>query len=195
MKRIIVTEFLTLDGVMEAPEKWVPPYFTDEMHLFKLDEMEDMDLLLGGTTYRIFAESWPSRTGPLAEKMNGAQKHVVSSDPENLTWNNSHRIQGDVVGTIAALKQMSDRNLLVAGSGTLAQTLIEGDLVDEYRLMILPIVLGTGKRFFKHEGVASTLNLAHVKEYASGAVLLTYERASAGATVQRPAGIAKVRSE
>jgi dihydrofolate reductase len=184
MKRIIVTEFLTLDGIMEAPEQWVPPYFTEEMHRFKLGEMEDVDLLLGGITYQIFADSWPSRKGPLAEKMNSAKKHVVSSHPENLTWSNSHHLRGDrdVAGAIAALKQQSHRDLLVAGSGALVQTLIAHDLVDEYRLMIIPIVLGQGRRLFTDEGGATSLRLGHVTQYASGAVLLAYDRASAGAT-------------
>lgn len=181
MKRIIVTEFLTLDGIMEAPEQWVPPYFSEEMHLFKLGEMEDVDLLLGRTTYQIFADSWPSRKGPLAEKMNSARKHVVSSRTERLTWNNSHHVQGDgdVAGSIAALKRRSDRDLLVAGSGALLPTLIAGDLVDEYRLMVLPVVLGQGKRLFRDQDGATSLKLVHVNQYATGAVLLTYETATA----------------
>jgi dihydrofolate reductase len=134
MRNVILSEFLTLDGVMEAPEKWVFPFQGKAIETFKLREMREADaLLLGRATYSIFAASWPSMTGELADRMNGVRKHVVGPVPDQLAWNNSQPVEGDVVEAVSRLKQQPGQDILIVGSCLLAQTLIRSDLVDEYR--------------------------------------------------------------
>ncbi|MBO0795615.1 MAG: dihydrofolate reductase [Ktedonobacteraceae bacterium] len=175
MRRIIVSMFVTLDGVMETPEKWVPPFATKEIDTFKFEETrEGGALLLGKRTYQIFAGSWPSRTGELAERINGLPKYVVSTTAEQLQWNNSHHITGNVEETVVGLKQQSGQDILVAGSGVLVQTLMHQNLIDEYRLLVYPIVLGKGKRLFQ-EGATAKLKLSETRAFDTGVVLLRYE--------------------
>jgi dihydrofolate reductase len=163
MRRIVVSEFVTLDGVMEDPGGaegfdrggWAFQFERGpDGDKFKLDEVLEADaLLLGRRTYEGFAKAWPTVTDEVgfAEKMNSMPKYVVSSTLESADWNNSTVITGDVAGEVAKL----DGNILVAGSAQLVQTLMDHDLVDEYRLMIYPVLLGSGKRLFK-DGVDTT---------------------------------------
>jgi dihydrofolate reductase len=170
MRRVIVSEFVTLDGVMEDPggvegfERggWAFRYERGaEGDKFKLDEVMDADaMLLGRVTYQGFAEAWPDRTDEagFADKMNSMPKYVVSNSLESADWNNSTVISGDVAAEIAALKQAPGGGLLVAGSRTLVDALRHHDLVDEYRLMVFPVVLGTGKKLFA-DGDMNSLRL------------------------------------
>jgi dihydrofolate reductase len=163
MRRIVVSEFVTLDGVMEDPGGaeafdrggWAFQFERGpDGDKFKLDEVLEADaLLLGRKTYDGFAKAWPTVTDEVgfAEKMNSMPKYVVSSTLESADWNNSTVINGDVAEEVAKL----DGNILVAGSAQLVQTLMDHDLVDEYRLMIYPVLLGSGKRLFK-DGVDTT---------------------------------------
>jgi dihydrofolate reductase len=163
MRRIVVSEFVTLDGVMEDPGGaegfdrggWAFQFERGpDGDKFKLDEVLDADaLLLGRKTYEGFAKAWPTVTDEVgfAEKMNSMPKYVVSSTLESPDWNNSTVINGDVAEEVAKL----DGNILVAGSAQLVQTLMDHDLVDEYRLMIYPVLLGSGKRLFR-DGVDTT---------------------------------------
>jgi dihydrofolate reductase len=186
MRRIIVTEFVTLDGVMEDPGGaegfdrggWAFQFDRGpEGDKFKLDEIMEADAsLLGRVTYQGFAEAWPSRTGEFADKMNGMLKYVVSTtlDQDDLEWNNSILIKGDVVGEVLKLKQQPGGDILVAGSAQLVQTLLEHDLGDELRLMVYPIVLGTGKRLFADDGKALALRLVEARPVGEGVLILVY---------------------
>jgi dihydrofolate reductase len=137
MRKLVVSEFLTLDGVMETPEKWSFPFQDEETVKFKHEELFASDaLLLGKTTYQIFANSWPSRKGDFADRMNRLPKFVVSTTLNELKWNNSRQIKGIAEKEIAKLKQQPGQDILVAGSSVLVQTLMQHDLVDEYRLLI-----------------------------------------------------------
>jgi dihydrofolate reductase len=163
MRRIVVSEFVTLDGVMEDPGGaegfdrggWAFQFERGpDGDKFKLDEVLEADaLLLGRKTYEGFAKAWPTVTDEVgfAEKMNSMPKYVVSSTLESADWNNSTVISGDVAEEVAKL----DGNILVAGSAQLVHTLMDHDLVDEYRLMIYPVLLGNGKRLFK-DGIDTT---------------------------------------
>ena len=157
MGRIVVTEFVSLDGVMQAPggEDFKYPGWTfdfdrgDDGNQFKLDEVLDAEAhLLGRVTYESFAGAWPSREGEFADKLNSDPKYVVSSTLEDPEWNNTTVLKGDAVEEVSKLREKIDGNILVAGSRQLVQPLIENDLVDELRLMVFPVVLGTGKRLF-----------------------------------------------
>ncbi|HEX4127650.1 MAG TPA: dihydrofolate reductase family protein [Acidimicrobiales bacterium] len=188
MGRIVVTEFVSLDGVMEDPggaEGFVHAGWTfrfnrgDEGDQFKLEELEGSEAqLLGRVTYEAFAAAWPAMEDPVgfAGNMNAMPKYVVSTTmrDEDATWNNSTVIRGDVVGGIAALKEKLQGDLLVAGSARLVQTLLEHRLVDELRLMVFPIVLGTGKRLFGEVSEPPALVLDSVKTVGEGIVILVY---------------------
>jgi dihydrofolate reductase len=185
-----MSEFVTLDGVVEDPGGaesfehggWSFKFERGpEGDQYKLDELMAADsLLLGRTTYEGFAAVWPSVTDEagFADKMNGMPKFVVSTTLERPGWNNTTVINGDVAGEVARLKQRSGGDLLVAGSPTLIRTLMEHDLVDEYRLMVHPIVLGTGKRLFGDGSKVSTLRLVDTRPVGpDGVLVLTYEPA------------------
>ena len=179
MRRVIVSEFLTLDGVMEAPEKWSFPFQNEEVAQFKYEELLNSDtLLLGKTTYQIFANSWPARKGDFADRMNSIPKYVVSTTLGQLTWNNSHQFKDAncVMEEILKLKQQSGQDILVAGSGILVKTLMQHNLVDEYRFLVHPILLGSGKRLFADERQA-TLKLVQAQPFSTGMVLLQYQPA------------------
>jgi dihydrofolate reductase len=188
MGRIVVTEFVSLDGVMEAPggedfkyEGWSFKIDRgEEGNQFKLDETMESDvLLIGRVTYESFAGAWPSREGPFADKFNSMPKYVVSSTLKDPEWNNTTVIDGDgdVVGEIEKLKQEVDGVIQVAGSNQLVQTLIENGLVDELHLMVFPVVLGTGKRMFGETSDKTDLRLKDSKTVGDGVVILVYERA------------------
>jgi dihydrofolate reductase len=188
MGRIVVTEFVSLDGVVEDPggaEGFVHAGWTfrfdrgEEGDRFKLDELKGSQAqLLGRVTYEAFAQAWPAMEDPVgfADRMNGMPKYVVSTTlrDEDAVWNNSTVIRGDVVGEVTALKNSLQGDLLVAGSATLVQTLLEHRLVDELRLMVFPIVLGTGKRLFGEVSEPPVLVLENVKTVGEGIVILTY---------------------
>src|SRR5436190_1252682 len=162
MGRLVVTEFVSVDGVFEDPGGsenyehggWTFEYDRgEEGNKFKLDELLDAEVqLLGRVTYEGFAEAWPSREGPFAEKLNADPKVVVSTTLADPSWQNTRVIADNVVAEIAKLKDETGGNILVSGSGTLVQTLLDADLVDELRLMVFPTILGRGRRLFP-EGI------------------------------------------
>ena len=191
MGKIVVTEFVSLDGVMEDPggsegtkhAGWSFEFSRgDEGDKFKLDETMASDaLLLGRVTYEGFAAAWPSRSDDMgfAEKFNSMPKYVVSSSLTDPEWNNSTVISGDLAAEVVKLKEQHDE-IVVHGSGSLVRGLTELDLVDEYRLMTFPVVLGSGKRLFGDSDAAKTLQLADVKPVGpDGVVVLTYRRPEA----------------
>lgn len=174
MRKIIVSEYLSLDGVMENPA-WTVPYWNDEIAQFKSEEFFASDaLLLGRITYEAFAVAWPGRTDEdgFADRINSMPKFVASNTVAEMTWNASP-LNGNVVEAIGALKEQAGQNLLVYGSGELVDTLIRHGLVDEYRLLVYPVVLGTGKRLFKANRVA-TLKLVETKPFSSGVIAQIY---------------------
>jgi len=187
--RIVVTEFVSLDGVMEDPggaEGYQHGGWSfqvsrgDEGDKFKLDELVDAEAqLLGRVTYEGFAKAWPSITDEagFAAKMNAMPKYVVSSTLTNPEWQNTTVLSGDVAEEVSKLKQEVDGNILVAGSAQLVQALIEHDLVDELRLMVYPVVLGSGKRLFGTTSDKRALRLADSKVVGDGVQILVYESA------------------
>jgi len=187
MAKIVVSQFVSVDGVIEDPggsEKWDRGGWAfkydrgPEGDKFKLDEVMAADaLLLGRTTYEGFAEAWPSRGGDFADKFNGMRKYVVSSTMDAAEWNNSIVVKPDqLVDTVTKLRQEPGGDVLVNGSAQLVEALRENDLVDEYRLMVFPIVLGGGKRLFADDGATSALRLMDAKP-AGETLILVYERA------------------
>jgi dihydrofolate reductase len=187
MGRIVVTEFVSLDGVMEAPgggEGFKHAGWTFEIargpegDKFKLDEVMDAQAqLLGRVTFEGFAAAWPSMQGPFADKFNSMPKYVVSSTLDNPEWNNSTVLTGDVVQEVSKLRDSLNGDILVAGSAQLVQTLIENDLVDELRLMVFPVVLGQGKRLFLATSDKKRLRLADSKIVGDGIAILVYKPA------------------
>jgi dihydrofolate reductase len=192
MGRIVVTEFVSLDGVMEDPGGsenfrhggWSFEFARgDEGDKFKLDEtLASKALLLGRVTYEGFAAAWPSREGEFADKFNSMPKYVVSSTIEKPEWNNSTVLSGNVVDEVAKLRDEQDGDIVVHGSAQLVQTLLEQDLVDELRLMVFPVVLGDGKRLFGETSDKKPLRLVDSKTVGDGVSILVYGRA--GATVE-----------
>lgn len=187
MRKLIITEFVTLDGVMQGPGNdepnfdrrgWNMPYMDEVAGKYKLDEMLAADvLLMGETTYLSFKDFWPNvDIGAMSDQANSMKKYVVSPTlkPEQLTWNNSEHIKDNVVEELKKLKHLPGKDILVWGSAMLVQTLIQNDLVDEYHLQIHPIILGEGKKLFKDGLDQKTLKLVETKTTPSGLVLLTY---------------------
>jgi len=175
VRNIVVTEFMSLDGVIENP-MWTFPYWNDEIAGFKDEESSASDaLLLGRVTYQGFAAAWPESRDEGAEYFNGVRKHVVSRTLEEpLEWNNSKLIGDNVVAGISGLKQRDGKDITVHGSASLVQTLMQHDLVDRYRLLVYPLVVGRGKRLFE-EGIPATLKLVESRPFSSGVVALVYE--------------------
>jgi dihydrofolate reductase len=171
MREIVVTEFISLDGIVDEPGTWTMPWWNDEIAAFKLPETLEADaLLLGRTTYEGFAAAWPGQTDEagFADKMNSMPKYVVSSTLRDPEWANSTVIDLEQVASL-------EGNVLVAGSMTLVRSLFERELVDELRLLVYPVVLGTGTRLFGEQG-RMELTLTKVESYATGVVNLTYRR-------------------
>src|SRR4051794_28774619 len=187
MGRIVVTEFVSLDGVIEAPgggEDFKHAGWTfeisrgEEGEKFKLDETRDSEaLLLGRVTYEGFAAAWPSMEGEFAEKFNSMPKYVISSTLEAPEWNNSTVLNGDVVEEVSKLRQEAEGDIVVHGSARLAQTLLANDLVDELRLMVFPVILGSGKRLFGEASEKQPMRLADSKTVGDGVAILVYEPA------------------
>ncbi len=186
MGRIVVTEFISLDGVIEAPgggEDYKYGGWTfeidrgDEGNQFKLDEtMGSAALLLGRRTYEGFAAAWPEREGEFADKFNTMPKYVVSSTLRDPQWANSTVLSGDLVAEITKLKKEQEGDIVVHGSAHLAQSLIENDLVDELRLMVFPVVLGTGKRLFGETTDKKRLQLSSSTVVGDGVAIQVYTR-------------------
>jgi dihydrofolate reductase len=187
MGRIVVTEFISLDGVMEDPggaEDFKYGGWTFEIERgeegdkFKLDEALDADaLLLGRKTYEGFAAAWPSREGEFADKFNNMPKYVVSSTLKDPEWTNSTVLDGDLAEDVAKLRQDVDGDIVVHGSAQLVQALVDHGLVDELRLMVFPVVLGAGKRLFGETSDKRRLRLSDSKTVGDGVQILTYEAA------------------
>jgi dihydrofolate reductase len=181
MRKVVVSEFITLDGVMEDPggaEKferggWAFQFQRGpEGDQFKLDELMAADaLLLGRKTYEGFAQAWPTRTGEFADKMNSMQKYVISTTLDHPTWNNTTIIKGNIAEEVSRVKAMPGEDILVAGSCMLAHSLMEHELVNVYRLMVFPVVLGKGKRLFTSESKQSNLHLMEAKPVGNEGVL------------------------
>jgi len=192
MRKLVVGTFVTLDGVMQAPGGpeedptggfshggWSVNHWDDVMGQQMAESMgKPFDLLLGRKTYEIFAAHWPHATDdPGAAALNSATKYVASRTLETVEWSNSILIEGDVAEEVAKLKDAAGPEIQVHGSGNLIQTLLEHDLVDEFRLMIFPVLVGSGKRLFGDGTVPAGLKLADSKTSTSGVVIATYERA------------------
>jgi dihydrofolate reductase len=177
MRKLIVTEFLTADGVMEAPNEWHGPYFDGDMARTVAAQMDASDaLLLGRTTYEGFAEAWPAMPDvPGADHMNGVAKYVVSTTLDKAEWNNSTVIAEDPAGAIARLKEQDGGDITVMGSAALVQWLLaQGGLVDEIDLLIDPVVVGRGKRLFQ-EGLPTTpLHVVKSEMFGSGVHHVVY---------------------
>jgi dihydrofolate reductase len=189
MGKIVVSEFVPLDGVLADPS-WTAPYGGEEQQRAKLEELSEADaLLLGRRTYEEFAAAWPRMMeqyeGPgrvelqeYTDLMNGLHKHVVSTTLEEpLEWGNSTLIKGDVAEEISKLKQQPGKDIVVFGSGALVRMLMEHDLVDEYRLMVFPILLGGGRRLFGDSADRKPLQLLDLTTFVTGVVYLTYRPA------------------
>ncbi len=184
MRKLVVSEFVSLDGIVEDP-RWTFQFESEERNQFKFDELAASDaLLLGRFTYEGFAAAWPQmeeQTGEYGAWMNGYPKHVVSTTLEEpLEWNNSTLVKGDVAEEVSRLKDQPGKDILVFGSGDLVNTLMQHDLVDEYRLMVFPIVLGSGKRLFGASEDTKTLKLIGTRTLGSGVVVLSYGPAGYG---------------
>lgn len=187
MGRIVVTEYVSLDGVMQAPgggEDFEYAGWTfevprgEEGDRFKLEETLRSDaLLLGRVTYEGFAAAWPSMTGEFAEKFNSMPKYVVSSTLDNAEWNNSTILRGNPVKEVTKLRAEQDGVLVVHGSAKLAQALLDNDLVDELRLMVFPVVLGKGKHLFGPTTTKKALRLVDSKVVGDGITILIYRPA------------------
>ncbi len=176
MRKIIVTAFVSLDGVMENP-MWTMPYWNDEIAAFKAEETSvEQPILLGRITYEGFAEAWPERTDEASGGVyfNGTRKYVVSTTLDTAEWNNSVLIKEDIIEEIAKLKQAEGADIVVHGSATLIQSLMQHDLIDQYRLLVYPVVLGEGIRLLQ-AGATATLNLIRTQQFSSGVTALVYE--------------------
>lgn len=184
MRRIIVTEFITLDGVIEAPggnetphphAGWQFAYDSAEAGQYKIDELSKVDaLLLGKTTYEGFAAYWPGQTGKFADPINSLPKYVVSRSLKSADWNNSHILR-DVAKAVETLKQSDGGDILVYGSATLVKALLHHDLIDELRLMVYPLAIGGGLRLFDDNRELKKFVLKHSRATAEGILILEYQ--------------------
>lgn len=201
MRELIVSEMVTLDGVMEAPAPqqrdrpapgavaewvregqplhahsgWVLDFPTPELGPYNRDKLLDAGaLLLGRATYEVFAEAWPNRSDEIADKYNSMPKHVISTTLGEVTWHNTAVIRADVASQIAELKQQGGGYILVVGSRTVVHTLIQHGLVDQYRLTVFPVVLGSGRRLFPEMSRRNALKLVDAQTFSSGVMELTY---------------------
>jgi dihydrofolate reductase len=188
MRKVVVTEFVSLDGVMEDPG-WTFQFGSEEQERFKFAELAASDaLLLGRVTYEGFAAAWPNmmdqyegprraELGEYADMMNGYPKHVVSTTLEEAGWNNSTLIRGNVAEEVSELKRQPGKDILIFGSADLVNALMRHDLIDELRLMVFPIVVRSGKRLFEDGLEELVLRLVDTTTFGSGVVVLTYRPA------------------
>ena len=183
MRKVVASLFLSLDGVMEAPETWHFPYFDDEMGAVIGAAIASADaFLLGRRTYEEWAAYWPSQSSdesPIAGAINGRPKYVVSTTLEDVDWENSTLLRGDLAEEIARLKQEPGKDIAVSGSATLVRSLLEDGLLDELRLMIHPVVVGKGGRLFENGTVETPLELVDSQTFSTGVLDLTYRPAGA----------------
>jgi len=180
MRKVVAGLFISLDGVTESPDKWQFDHFDEDMMAAMGAHIAAEDtILLGRVTYQEWAPYWPTSTDePYASHINNTPKYVVSTTLKKLDWNNSHLIKTNVVEEVKKLKQQPGQDILVYGSGKLVNTLLQNDLVDELRLMVHPVVLGSGRRLFDNNAeTMKALKLAESKTFPSGIVLLTYHQA------------------
>ena len=189
MRTLAVNAFVSLDGVMQAPGGphedptggftkggWAVNYFDDEM-MDRISGAEPYELLLGRGTYEIFAAHWPYDEGPIADHLNSTRKHVASTTLDRVEWNNSILISGDIAEYVEALKREEGPEIQVHGSPGLTQTLLEHDLIDEFRMWIFPVALGTGKRLFGDGTIPVALRLVANSVSKTGVTINTYARA------------------
>ena len=177
MRKIIVTEFMTLDGVVDSPNEWSFPFWGDESAAYKLEEILSTGaLLLGRMTYMGFAAAWPTRKDDqgFADRMNSLPKYVVSATMKEALWKNTTIIATNVAEEVRKLKEQSGKDILVAGSTQLVAELLKHGLIDEIRLMISPVVTGRGKRLFPDGAPKTVFKLVQSKTFATGVVVLTY---------------------
>jgi dihydrofolate reductase len=175
--RLVATEYLSLDGVFEEPGHWSGPFFNEEAAQFKLNELQASDaLLLGRKTYEGFAAAWPSMTDEagFSEKMNTMPKYVVSTSLDRVEWAGSILVKGDLVEEIRKLKERPGGDLLLSGSAQLFNALTQANLIDLYRFMLHPVILGQGEKLFAEGGDRKPLNLTHTETFRSGIVILEY---------------------
>jgi dihydrofolate reductase len=188
MRKVVVTEYVTLDGVFEDPGGaegfkhggWSFQFWSEEAAKYKYEELFSSDaLLLGRVTYEGFAKAWPSATDEagFADRMNSLPKLVVSTTLCELAWNNSRLIKGNITEEVSKLKHEVGQNILVFGSGQLVNALMQHDLIDEYRLMVYPIVLGSGRRIFGDASDILKLKLLYTSTFSNGVILLCYQKA------------------
>lgn len=184
MSKIVASEFLSLDGVMEAPGPghdfpkagWTVPFWGEDIGQIKYEELlEARALLLGRDTYDGFAAAWPARTGEFADRMNTLPKYVASRTPRKLAWNNARQIDGDLLEAVRSLRARAGADIVIAGSASIVQQLLRADLLDELRLLVYPVALGEGKRLL--DGVSTTLALAETRKLRE-VVLVRYVRKS-----------------
>jgi dihydrofolate reductase len=189
MRKLVSNTFVSLDGVMQAPGGpeedptggfahggWAVGYWDEEM-LGRIEEAGPYELLLGRGTYEIFAAHWPYDEGPVADHLNGTRKHVASTTLDHLDWSNSTLIEGDVAEYVSNLKSVDGPEIQVHGSPGLIQTLLRHDLVDEFRVWVFPVLLGSGKRLFGDGTIPAGLRLAGSQVSNTGVTINTYERA------------------
>jgi dihydrofolate reductase len=190
MRILAINTFVSLDGVMQAPGGpdedptgdftlggWGVKYFDDVMWKAIADAPRPYELLLGRGTYEIFAAHWPYDEGPIADELNSIRKHVASTTLDRVDWNNSTLIEGDVAGYVTNLKRQDGPEIQVHGSPGLIQTLLEHDLIDQFRLWTYPLVIGRGKRLFGAGTIPAALRLVDSKVSTTGVTIATYERA------------------
>jgi dihydrofolate reductase len=189
VRKIIAAEFVTLDGVMEAPGSadltlpdrrgWTEPYMTNEIGGMIMSQMDTSDaMLLGRVTYEAFAAFWPSvpEDDPFSQRMNNMTKYVVSTRLDKATWKHSTLINRNVADELTRLKQMSGGSINIVGSGTLVQSLTKLGLIDEYQILLFPVILGAGKRLFDNVNDVKKLKLAESRMFDSGVAWLRYEK-------------------
>jgi dihydrofolate reductase len=176
MRKVIVSNSVTLDGRVDEVRDWALPGDDDEFVKQQTDLLSHSDgLLLGRKSYEFFAAVWPSRSGEFPDRMNSIAKYVASTTLKDPEWENSHLIEGDVPEAVAALKQQPGEDLIVYGSHDLTHNLLEHDLIDEYQLWVYPVVLGKGRSFFEDGVQRMNLDLVDTTVLSSGVVILTYQ--------------------
>jgi dihydrofolate reductase len=185
MRKVIASLFVSLDGVMEKPETWHFPYFNEEMGAAIGQAMSSADaFLLGRRTYEEWAAYWPSQSpeeNPMAAAINGLPKYVASTTLDDVTWQNSSLLEGDIAGEVEKLKRRPGKDIVVSGSATLVRSLLREGVLDELRLMVHPVVVGTGRRLFENGEVQSALELVSSETFSTGVLNLTYRPAANGA--------------
>ena len=183
MRKIVAAEFLSLDGVMESPDQWHFPYFNDEMGRAVGEGFAASDaLLMGRVLYEEWAAYWPNQDpeeNPVAATMNSIRKYVVSTTLEEpIGWNNTSLIQENVAEELSELKRQPGKDIVISGSGALVRSLLDGGLIDELKLMVHPVVVGSGKRLFEEGERQTALDLVDSRTFSTGVVYLTYRPAS-----------------